>query len=209
MNKKKSLGFDMKNKSTKEEKKLKIQNYLKNLTTEQKVKYWIKTLISSYNTIPEITKTIDKIVEIQATSLSFMSNIYNGEKNSTSQFERVIDLSERKKKLLNIYYLTKELTKSLSHSDFDFIEKKYVYNWNSEDLANEFNISLRTVYRRLDRIIDNIYQQTQKRNFSLALLESQTKGEPWLKERFVKIATDYFKNINYSESNYNISSSMS
>ena len=174
-----------------------IKNMIKAMSEEMKMKFWIKTLLSSQSTFPEIIKTLDKIIELQATSLSFSSTIYNLENPTFNQIEKVIDLSDRKTHLLNIFVMTKELTKGLSFSDADFLEKKYVYNISVECLAKEFEISPRTVYRRIDKLINRIYEKLKKKNWSLLFLESQIKNESWLKARFVSQVSDYIKNSNY------------
>ncbi len=184
----------------------KIKHYIENLTDEQKMKFWIKTLFGAYSTLPEIIKTIDKIVELQASSVSFMSDIYNREGSAFDQMEKVINLSERKNNLLNIYLLVKNLYKSLSVDNVDLVEKKYLYNYSVEDLSRELDISSRTIYRRIDRIVDEVYALCKKRNWTLVFIESQLKDEGWIKERFIKIVTEYFKNTNYQES-YSMSSS--
>jgi len=184
----------------------KIKHYIENLTNEQKMKFWIKTLFGAYSTLPEIIKTIDKIVELQASSVSFMSDIYNREGSAFDQMEKVINLSERKNNLLNVYLLVKNLYTSLSVDNVDLVEKKYLYNYSVEDLSREFDISTRTIYRRIDKIIDEVYELCKKRNWTLAFIESQLKDEGWIKERYIKIVTEYFKNINYQEP-YSMSSS--
>ena len=182
-----------------------IKSLIKSMPEEMKMKFWIKTLLSSQSTFPEIIKTLDRIIELQATSLSFASNIYNLENPTLNQIEKVIDLSERKTHLLNIFIMTKELTKGLSDLDTDFLEKKYVYNTSVECLAKEFEISPRTVYRRLDRLIDGIYEKLKKKNWSLLFLESQIKNESWLKSRFISQVSDYIKNSNYTNNKIFIS----
>lgn len=174
-----------------------IKHMIKNMSEEMKMKFWIKTLLSSQSTFPEIIKTLDKIIELQATSLSFSSTIYNLENPTFNQIEKVIDLSDRKTHLLNIFVMTKELTKGLSFSDADFLEKKYVYNISVECLAKEFEISPRTVYRRIDKLINGIYEKLKKKNWSLLFLETQIKNESWLKARFISQVSDYIKNSNY------------
>ena len=184
-------------KSKSNEKQKLIDAFIKNMDEEQKMKFWIKTLLSSQKTFPEIIKTLDKIIELQATSLSFSSSIYNLENPTMKQVEKVISLSERKNFLLNIFLMSKELTKGLSSSDFDFLEKKYVYNLSVDTLAKEFEISPRTVYRKVDKLIEEIYQKIKMKNWSLKFLESQIKEEFWLKSRFISQVTEYFKNANY------------
>lgn len=177
-----------------------LKNYIENLTEEQEQKFWIKTLLTTHSKIPEIIKAVDKIIELQATSVSFMSDIYNREKSTLNQVEKVIDLSERKNNLLNIYIMSKKLTKNLSFSDADFIEKKFVYNWTSEDLAKEFNISVRTVFRKIDKLISEIYETTKRNNWSLRFFKSQVKNERWLHEKFIKQVSEYFKLSNHNKS---------
>lgn len=184
----------------------KINSYLKNLNDEQKTKFWIKTLFASYSILPEIINTVDKIIELQASSMSFVSDIYNVEKSAFSQVEKVIDLTERKNNLVNIYLMVKELYKTLDIQSIEIVEKKYLLGYSAEDLARELGVSARTIYRRVERIIDEVYLICKRRNWKLAFIESQIKEEGWLQERFKKMVTEYFKNINYNES-YNISSS--
>ncbi len=184
--------------------KNKLIQYIKTLDNSQKLKFWIKALISSYNTIPQIIKTVDKIIEIQASSVSFMSDVFNKNKSTYSQVENVIDLSERKNYLLNIYVMTKKLLSSLSEDDFDILEKKYIFNWNNDDIAKFYSISTRTVYRRMDKIISKISNYSIKQNWTLKFIESQVSSEHWIKEKFYKIICEYLKNTNF---NYNKSSS--
>ena len=181
-------------------KREKLIAFIKGLSDDQKMRFWIKTLLSSYNIFPEIIKTVDKIIELQATSISFASDIYNKEATTYSQMERVIDLSERKNALLNIFIMTKQIIKTLNPQDFDFLEKKFVFGWNAEDLSKEFDISVRTVYRKVDKLIEEVYHNLKRKNWSLRFLESQVKGESWLKEKFIKVTSDYFKSSNYQTS---------
>lgn len=188
-------------KISKETKKQLIKKFLSEMDDETKFKFWIKTLLASYNTIPEIIKTVDKIIELQASTVSFSSDVFNGSNSLINQVESLIDLSQRKNSLLNIYIMTKELVKNLSEEDLNFIEKRFVYNWSTEDLSKEFNISARTTYRKIDRIINLIHSRAISKNWSLRFIESQIKQEPWLKEKFIKIVSDYFKNTNYQYKN--------
>lgn len=177
--------------------KEKLKSCIASMNSELKFKFWIKTLICSYNTFPEIIKTIDKIIEIQASSISFVSDIYNKNKSTYNQVEKVIDLSERKNSLLNIYIMTKEMIKSLDKNNYDFLEKKFIYNWSNEELGTYYDISIRTVYRKTDKIIHSIFEYCIKNNWSLRFIENQIKEEGWLKEKYLKLLNEYFKNSNY------------
>lgn len=199
-------SFASESMSDKERKNQKIKNYIENLHEEQKLKFWIKTLFGAYSTLPEIIKTIDKIIELQASSVSFVSDIYNKEGSAFDQMEKVINLSERKNNLLNIYLMVKNLYQSLSAESVEIIEKKYLYGYSVDDLARDLGVSSRTIYRKVDKIVDDVFNFCRKKNWSLKFIESQLKDEGWIKERYIKIVTEYFKNNNYTES-YSMSSS--
>lgn len=191
---KQNITINLKEKNNK---LIKIENFVTNLTEEQKIKFWIKTLLSSYSTFPEIIKTIDKIIELQASTVSFSSDVFNGSKSTYQQVERVIDLTERKNSLLNIYLVTQKMLKKVSPEDYDFLEKRFMYNWKIEELASELNVTMRTVYRKIEKLIDEIYQNLKLCNWTLKFIELQVKDEGWLKDRYKKQITDYFKNNNY------------
>ena len=174
-----------------------VKEYLRDATDEIKFKFWIKTLLSSYSTFPEIIKTIDKIIELQASSLTFASDIYNKNKSTLSQVEKVIDLTERKNSLLNVYIMIKEMIKKLSEDESELLEKKFMYNWSADELAREYSVSTRTIYRKIDKLIDQIFDYCIKHKWTLKFVELQIKDEGWLKEKFIKIVNDYIKNINY------------
>ena len=45
-----------------------LSAYIKSLNDDQKIKLWIKTLLSVHSNLPEIIKSVDKIIEINASS---------------------------------------------------------------------------------------------------------------------------------------------
>ena len=167
-----------------------ITNYLKNIDDEQKMKLWIKTLLSIQSSLPEIIKSIDKIIEINASSLSFVNDIYNTERSTYAQVEKVIDLTERKNKLLNIYLISKNLMSCISEDDRLFLKRKYIFNWTADDLALEYQISIRTVFRRIEKLIEQIYERIRGKNWSVNFINLQVKDESWLLEKFYHFAKD-------------------
>ncbi len=182
-----------------DDKKMLIKNFLSNMNDEIKFKLWLRTLLSAYSIFPEIIKTIDRIIELQASTVSFVQDIYNGKNTPLDQMERVIDLGERKNHLINIFYMTKEMLKDLPTFELEIIKKRYCDNWSVEEISREYDISSRTAYRKLDKAMNLIFEFCKLKNWSLRLIESQIKNENWLKDRFKKTAIDYFKNINYCE----------
>lgn len=166
------------------------------LNSEQKTKIWIKTLLNSYKYFPNIIKTIDKIIEMRASTISFSSDIFNSSK-SDNQIEYIIDMSERKKSLVNIYVMISKFFKILPDDMRELAEKKFFDKCTNEDLAIELGISIRTVYRKILKIIDEIYSFCVKNKWSVKFIELQIGNEEWLIERFNHYANEFI----YSSSN--------
>ena len=180
--------LDKKTKSSQNNKN--VFNYLKLIDDEQKMKLWIKTLLSVQGSLPEIIKSVDKIIEINASSLSFVTDIYNTEKSTYAQVEKVIDLTERKNKLLNLYLISKNFMTSVNEDERLFLKRKFIFNWTAEDLASEYDVSVRTVFRKTEKLIENILEKLKKKNWSLKFLNLQVKNESWLLEKFYHFAKD-------------------
>ena len=175
-----------------------LSAYLKSLSDEQKIKLWIKTLLSVHSNLPEIIKSVDKIIEINASSMSFITDIYNTEKSTYAQVEKVIDLTERKNKLLNLFLMSKNLLSSIDEDDRLFLKRKYIFGWTAEELSQEYQVSIRTVFRKTEKIIEEIFEKVKKKNWSLNFINLQVKDELWLIEKFKRIAKDNMPNsFNY------------
>lgn len=169
-----------------------LKSYINLLGEEQKIKFWIKTLLSVHNNIPEVIKAVDKIIEIQASSISFITDIYNTEKSTLNQVEKVIDLSERKNNLLNIYLISQHLFSSVGDDERLFLERKFIFNWTADELAAEYNVSSRTIFRKTEKLIDKIYLSTKRKNWTLKFITLQVKTESWLNEKFKNLVKDYY-----------------
>lgn len=173
-----------------------LLSFIKLLSDEQKIKLWIKTLISVQSNLPEIIKSVDRVIETNASSVSFISDIYNKERGTYAQVEKVIDLTERKNKLLNLYLISKNLLSGLAENDRTFVKRKLVYNWTAEELAIEYQISIRTVFRRIEKVINEIFLKCKHKNWSLNFINTQVKNESWLYEKFNRFAKDSMNSIN-------------
>jgi hypothetical protein len=171
-----------------------LSAYIKSLNDDQKIKLWIKTLLSVHSNLPEIIKSVDKIIEINASSMSFITDIYNTEKSTYAQVEKVIDLTERKNKLLNLFLMSKNLLSSIDEDDSLFLKRKYIFGWTAEELSQEYQVSIRTVFRKTEKIIEEIFEKAKRKSWSLNFINLQVKDELWLIEKFKRIAKDNMPN---------------
>ena len=120
---------------------------------------------------------------MRASTISFSSDIFNSSQ-SNNQIEYIIDMGERKKSLVNIYVMISEFFKILPSDMREVAEKKFFDKCTNEDLSIELNISLRTVYRKITKIIDEIYEYCVKNKWTLEFIKLQIDGEEWLIDRY-------------------------
>lgn len=169
------------------------ENFKNSLDEKIKLKIWIRTLLYTHRLIPKIINIVDKIIYERASSYSFSSNIFNSTKRLENQIDLVIDMSDRKQKLLNIYVMTKKLFEFLPDEYLNVATKKFYENMSNDEIAEELNISVRTVFRKVNDLIEYIYRCITRNNWSLRFVEIQVKGEDWLIERYNKYLNEYIR----------------
>ena len=79
---------------------------------------------------------------------------------------------------------------SVNEDERLFLKRKFIFNWTAEDLASEYDVSVRTVFRKTEKLIENILEKLKKKNWSLKFLNLQVKNESWLLEKFYHFAKD-------------------
>lgn len=183
------------NKKSHPSKKTEESASFRSLSERENFKLWIKTLLSSMKIFPEIIKTIDKIIEMQASTVTFMSDIYSSSSSTFEQAEEIIDLSERKKSILNVYLMMQTLMKNTDLEKQEYLVKKFYSKYTNEELADEYNLSIRSVYRKTEKIIEELCKKCMEKNWSLKFIESQVKDETWLNDKFKRLKCEYIKSI--------------
>ena len=145
---------------------------------------YIKTLLEAYKSLPNIIHTIDKIIENRASTLP-TSYIYGDSYLATYRsIDKVIDLGERKNKLLNLYVMIEKLLDSLIDKDRKIIILKYVKKCTTEEIAEETKSVTRTIYRRINSALEKLATNALKNNWTSYFIKTQIGNEPWLEEIF-------------------------
>lgn len=176
---------------------------------ETKLIWYIKALLQIYKTLPNIISIIDKIVERKASSLIPASSIYgNTYSNTINQINKVLDMTARKDKLVNLYVLIEEMLNNLPSKDKTFAKLKFIQKNSTQDIIKELKIAERTVYRNSKLIIEKIAIYLLNRNYTVAFFNNQIGNESWIYEIInQKIKEDSVNNNRYKIKVYNKSSS--
>ena len=94
--------------------------------------------------------------------------------------------------------MSKNLLSSIDEDDRLFLKRKYIFGWTAEELSQEYQVSIRTVFRKTEKIIEEIFEKVKKKSWSLNFINLQVKDELWLIEKFKRIAKDNMPNsFNY------------
>lgn len=183
------VGAELKNK--------KNSNTLKNINKEDHELYvWIKTLLGVHDFLPNIIKLVDSMVTKKASSLIDSSYIFGDNKNGTlSQMEKVIDMTERKVSLLNLYAIIEDMINGLDEKYKPFVIAKFYKRKKSNYLAEEFNIDERTVYRWANTVMKTLLDNCKRKNISVGFIYSQIEREGWLLEHYNKNYKSFINNL--------------
>ena len=100
--------------------------------------------------------------------------------------------------------MSKNLLSSVSEDDRLFLKRKYIFGWTAEELSQEYQVSIRTIFRKTEKLIDQIFEKAKKKNWTLKFIILQVKDEAWLIEKFNRIAKDNMPN-NFTQSNNELS----
>ena len=160
--------------------------YSINEEKEIKMKAYAKALLTIYPTIPNIVQIVDNIVEKRATTSISLSSIYSGTNHTYKQFEKVIDMTERKCRLLNIYSLIKEILTPMSLRDYEIVDLKYFRRHKINVIAERLEMDERSLYRRLNKILDSIVKFLNMNMIDIFAIEHMIRGEGWIKEIYKK-----------------------
>ena len=138
---------------------------------------WAKTLLSSYRFLDRIAGAIDKIIEKKALASSSMlgRDILTG--NTLSLTDKIIELSERKVKLINIKVLTEKALQSLDEGEAKILISKYVEKKPVDLTLDELSLCRRTYFRKISEAEAGFEASCAKMGFSCEELNNYLKDE--------------------------------
>ena len=173
-----------------------------NLDVENvKMQAWIKALFTVYPSLPNIVSVIDNIVMQRASSIVPYSQIYNGSVSTYSEIEKVIDMTDRKNKILNIVALVREIISELSMAEYEVVDMKFFRRMKTSTIADKLLLDERSVFRRLKKVVEHSSQIALALGYDSSKIEKIIKGESWIKEIYSKSKCELESNKVRSQKN--------
>lgn len=197
---------------SKEEKVAKFEQnktFFANLTKSEQEKIiltsYIKTFFEIHKTIPNIISIIDRIIEKRASTIFPTSTIYGKHNSTYSEINKVIDLTERKDKLINLHIIAENMLDCLKPKYKEIAELKYIKKLTVDEIATHCEKCSRSIYRTLATINNEIIKFLDCKNWTVEFFKQQIGKESWIEEIFQsKLQLQIENEI---KSNYNKSSS--
>lgn len=151
---------------------------------------WGKTLISIYRFLPSIADAIDNLIRKKTVnSLYFNSNFQSSAYEIANS---VIELTERKVKLINIKIILEKAITNLKPNDKKLLVLYYIDNVNKFDIMKMLNISQRTFFRRKELALKSLGKNLSFLGYNHNKLKEYLSSEHWLINTYNKYASFYF-----------------
>ncbi len=151
---------------------------------------WGKTLLSVYRYLQTMANSIDNLIKRIGINSAFNNSIYNATYKDTN---KIIELTERKIKIINLKVLTEKALNGLSEKHKKILVLCYVDNLNYKKIIEILNISERTYFRRKEMAIASFSNLLAVFGFDAKKLSDYLKHENWIKNA-------YYQTLNFSAS---------
>lgn len=145
-----------------------------------KTNIWAKTLLTIYRYLERMAGAIDKMIETRALGSMNVSGANYSENNILSLSEKIINLSERKVKLINIKILIEDSLEKCGKSYARLLIGKYLDECTNTDLCEKFGLSHRTFFRRLSDAERRFESAMESFGFNSNRLDEYLAGEQWI-----------------------------
>ncbi len=136
-----------------------------------------KTLLSCYKNIPRIISSIDRLV-VESSAHSYSLTIVRDD--TMQKMQAVIDLIERKKRLLGIKLAVEDGIKACNKLDAKIIVRYYLDGAHTLLIAEELGMNRRNVHRRINVAAENFVDRLNDLGYTSAKIKEIISHEEWI-----------------------------
>lgn len=149
---------------------------------------WSKTLLSMLRYFDALSRAVDRLVSKNATN----SNYYANGKFITAynMANRIIELTERKKKIFALKNLIEDAICLLDKEDRRLIGLAYFDGVTSHNIATLLNISDRTYFRRKNKAINSFSNKLKYLGYTDEKLNLLYGNEKWVMNFYESFVID-------------------
>ena len=151
---------------------------------------WSKTVLESYRYLPRVAYTYDKVIRTKACYSAYYDE-YNAYNNVTSIVEFIIEMSERKKNLINLKLIIEKALKEIDSKYSRILILRFIDGKKFCELSEILNITMRTLFRRINLALKSFTLALMRLGYNSKKLYSLFCVENWI--------MDIYQNYNTKE----------
>lgn len=149
---------------------------------------WAKALFESYKYMTRIIKSIDRMV-LERSVKSY--GVGKGEPTTMEKMEIIIDLIQRKKRLLTIKMLIEEALKNMDREDARVLIDFYIDKIDIAEIAEAQGKTPRTMLRHINKMLLDAMTKISDLGYDINRIELLLKNEGWIVGVYNKIASRF------------------
>lgn len=157
------------------------------------IKIWCKSFLSIYHIIPNIVRSIDKLVYLKSVNSSCFR--LDNKNETVDQIENIVSLTQRKVNLINLKLLTDEVLLEMNTKKAKILKLRFIDNIKCKKAIELSGLSRRTYFRTLN----NAFTEFESL-FFIKILKSEKLYKAFSTETFFE---DIFNKVNTFNSKVN------
>lgn len=150
---------------------------------------WAKTILTVYKFIERICGAIDKLVENKAMASFYVCSSSFASSSIINVADKIIELSERKKVLINLKVLTLNALKKCDALDAKILIEKYIEGNSPAEISARYNLPLRSYFRKVNLAENHLTRAFEKLGYSETRLSEYLANEKWILDVYAKFST--------------------
>lgn len=138
---------------------------------------WCRTLLTSYRALNTFAKTLDDTMEKLALK-GF--NGYSSGYSTDMLYDKMLEIIDRKKGLVNIKVLVDNAMSKLSVKDYEILKLRYFDGIDVAQSAEMLALNGRTYFRKLNKALSSFMFNLKKMGYDVERIKSEYKKENFI-----------------------------
>lgn len=151
---------------------------------------WARTLLISYKYLEQLCNTIDRMVEKQATSSYYNFGNYVQNSDIINVSKKLYKLMNKKVDYINIKVIVDKAIKEMPKRKAKYLVLRYMQNMQIADIANLFNISLRTFFRKFNDVLTEFSEKLESLGYTAEKLDVMFVNDYFIESIYSSVQKD-------------------
>lgn len=141
-----------------------------------RLKVWGKTLLNVYDCLFNLANEIDEIIE----KFALNSCNFYGFSRTFQDMQKIIDLSERKKTMVNIKVMVEKVLLDLDDVSCKILTLKFIDKMSHDMIYSALNLKRRTYFRKYNEAVSAFSSKLLAHGYDESFIVKLIKNENWI-----------------------------